>query len=568
MKFKDLAIYLMKLENVSSRIEITKILSELFKKADSDEIDKIVYLLLGILAPSYQGIVFNLAERMMVKVIAQASDKKPEEALALYKKSGDLGVVAQSLAKNSKGKGNLEVSSVYEKLLSVAKDTGEKSQERKIGAMVMLLGEMDALSARFVARIPTGNLRLGFSDRTIIDALSWMETGDKSKSAEIILAYEVMPDIGGLAKAVKQMGSHDLHKKIKPIVGIPVMPMLAQRLNSPDEMIKKMGKVAVEPKFDGLRILIHFDKGNIKAFTRNLNDVSSMFTEINKLGKYLNAKSVILDSEAIGLDPKTKKMVDFQTTMQRRRKHDIEKIADEIPINFQVFDLIYKDGISYMDKPYEVRRKELAKTIKKNNLFFVDEYIPTEDPQVIRTEHKKMLKYGLEGVIVKKFDSTYVPGRTGWRWVKMKEVEGSLGKLSDTIDCVIMGYTQGLGKRVSFGIGQFLAGIKDGDAFKTITKVGTGLTDMQFKELEKRLKKIVVKDMPKEYEVHKDLTPDYWVKPEVVVELAADEITKSPKHSSGFALRFPRLIKFRDDKSPRETTTSNEIDKLFKLQKS
>jgi DNA ligase-1 len=149
----------------------------------------------------------------------------------------------------------------------------------------------------------------------------------------------------------------------------------------------------------------------------------------------------------------------------------------------------------------------------------------------------------------------------------MKEEEESVGKLSDTIDCVIMGYTSGQGKRASFGIGQFLVGIKEGDSIKTLTKVGTGLTDDQFKELALRLKPLVVSEKPKEYEVHADLAPDYWVKPEVVVELAGDDLTISPKHTAGYALRFPRLVTFRDDKDVSGITTHKELKKIFELQK-
>jgi DNA ligase-1 len=149
----------------------------------------------------------------------------------------------------------------------------------------------------------------------------------------------------------------------------------------------------------------------------------------------------------------------------------------------------------------------------------------------------------------------------------MKEEEGKTGKLADTIDCVVMGYTRGRGKRAGFGVGQFLAGIRDGDIIKTITKVGTGLTDEQFKELNLRLKKLSTLKKPKEYEVHKDLTPDFWVTPDLIVELAADEITKSPKHSAGLALRFPRLIRFRDDKNISGVTTKKEVNEFFRMQK-
>ena len=168
--------------------------------------------------------------------------------------------------------------------------------------------------------------------------------------------------------------------------------------------------------------------------------------------------------------------------------------------------------------------------------------------------------------MVKRANSRYVPGRTGWRWVKMKESEKAAAKLADTLDLVVMGYTRGRGKRATFGVGQFFAGVKDGGKIKTVTKVGTGLTDKQFKELSARLNKISVKEKPKNYEVDKTLEPDFWVTPELVVEIAADEITKSPNHTAGMALRFPRLIKFRDDKSADQITTLEELKELAEMQ--
>jgi DNA ligase-1 len=572
MKFKNLALYLDRLEKTSSRIEITKILAELFKKTSKQEIRETVYLLLGSLAPSFSGTVFNIAEKLMLSALSQAFDTNPAEVKALYKQKGDLGNVAQALFRQkqtrlSKNKdSDLNITAVYQKLLKVAEDQGEKSVERKIKGIADLLKAIDPLSARFLARIPVGRLRLGFSDKTVLDALSWLECGDKSAKKHLESAYEVLPDVGLLAEKVKMQGIKKASQNIKPEIGIPVMPMLAQRLKSPEDMIKKMSLVSVEPKFDGLRVLIHFKKGKfVKAFTRNLNDISAMFPELQTIGKYISAREAILDSEAIGIDPQTKKMVDFQITMQRRRKYNIQKLSVDIPLKFQVFDLLYINGKSLMDHPYSQRRERLEKLILKNDYFIVDQKLITDSPDVIRAEHKKMLSIGLEGVMVKKLDSKYVPGRTGWRWVKMKEVEEAAGKLSDTIDCVVMGYTRGRGKRANFGLGQFLAGVSDKGKFKTITKVGTGLTDEQLKELAKKLEGIRLKQKPKEYEVHKDLEPDFWVLPQVVIELAADEITKSPKHSAGLALRFPRLVRFRDDKGPDQSTTLKEIKQIYKL---
>ncbi|MGA2910569.1 MAG: ATP-dependent DNA ligase [Candidatus Microgenomates bacterium] len=561
MQFKDLAVYLERLEKTSSRLEITRILTELYKASSTSEVDKVTYLSLGILAPNYEGVILNLAERMMIRVLAKAYGLTEEKVESEYKKSGDVGDTAQKLAG---GRGsNKSVTDVYEKLLEIAADNGEGSQERKIEKTAELLKSLDPLSVRFVSRIPIGRLRLGFSEKTVIDALS--SVGHFS-SKEIEDAYNIRPDIGYIARLVKEGNL----KSAKPEVGVPVVPMLAQRLNSVTEMIKKMGEVSVEPKFDGLRIFIHYRKKGdfIKIFTRNMNAIPlETFPELKEVGKFIKVQEVILDSEAIGVDPKREMFLDFQKTIQRRRKHEIAKNASEIPLQFQVFDILLVDGRSMINEPYIKRREELKKAVISGSILRVDENTVTSDPGVIKSMHQKYLKMGLEGVVVKKANGFYVSGRAGWNWVKMKEEEGRQGRLSDTVDCVVMGYTRGLGKRVGFGVGQFLAGIKDGDVFKTVTKVGTGLTDEQFRELKTRLTKIQVGQKPKEYEVNKDLFPDFWVEPEVVVELAADEITISPKHTAGYALRFPRLIRFRDDKSAEDATTARELNQIFKLQK-
>lgn len=565
MTFQQLSGYLQKLENVSSRIAITEILADLFRNTDAEESEKAAYLLLGTLAPSYRGIVFNIADKMMEEALAKAYGKTREEIHQLYKKLGDLGAVSSEL--NTNNKSTLSVNEVYEELLKVAHHEGEGSQEQKINSMAKLLTELDSLSSRYVTRIPVGKLRLGFSEKTILDALSWMEKGDKSGKSALEKAFIVLPDVGQLAKQVKLLGIEKASENIEPQVGVPIQPMLAQRIKSPKEMIAKMNRVAVEPKLDGLRILIHYKKGEAaKAFTRNLNEVGWMFPELEKIGEQLNAEQVILDAEAIGMDETRKQLADFQTTMQRRRKHEVGDFTSKIPITFYAFDVIKIDSRNLLNDDYLIRRDALEKLVKSGNLIKVVEHEITEEPEKIAALQKKAIEEGLEGVMVKRVDSGYVPGRTGWRWVKMKEAELATGKLSDTVDAVIMGYTQGRGKRASFGIGQFLAGVVDGEKIKTVTKVGTGLSDEDFRELYKRLKKIEVNEMPKEYEVHKNLAPDFWVLPEVVVELAADDLTKSPNHTAGYALRFPRLVKFRDDKSAKEATTVGEIVKLYKLQ--
>lgn len=576
MEFKELALYLAILERTSSRLEITRILSELYKKLTPQETDKTTYLLLGSLSASFDEKVFNIAEKMVIKAVALAFDSTTEEVTRDYKKMGDLGEAAYEIAKTNLSNvtlAKLTIQDTFSKLLTIAEYEGEGSQEKKISGLAELLKQFDPLSTKFIVRIPVGKLRLGFSEKTIIDALSFMEAGDKSKRLQLENAYNVLPDVGLLARFVKEKGIEATAKNITPVLGVPLLPMLAQRIKSPAEMIEKMKEVSIEPKFDGLRIQIHFKADGftggktVKAFTRNLNEVSWMFPELEKLAIQVKAKEAIFDSEAIGVNKELKTLANFQTTMSRRRKHDIEKIAKNVSIKFYVFDLMFRDGKSLIQNTYVQRRKELEKTIKKGKILEIVEFIKTIDPGDITRLMSTYKKDGLEGIIVKRFDSDYFAGRTGFRWVKMKEAEDSIAKLVDTVDPVVMGYYAGRGKRNTFGMGGFLVGIMDRGTIKTLTKIGTGLSDDQFRELKERLAKFEVSEKPKEYgEVHKTLIPDVWVAPSLIVEIAADEITQSPNHSSGYALRFPRLVKFRDDKKYTQGTDLEELKELFKLQ--
>lgn len=555
MLFSDFAKYLKRLEDTPSRLEITAILKELFSKTSKDEIKEVVYLSLGILAPNYEGILLNLAEKMVARAISIAYDKELDNVTKLYKQTGDLGNVTEKFS--TVDCSLLTVHEVFLKLLEIAKDGGEGSQDRKIELMADLLKNLDSLSVRYVTRIPVGKLRLGFSEKTILDAL---ECEDE--------AYNIRPDIGYIAELAKSLPAQAGRKlyAVSPKVGVPVVPMLAQRLNSTSEMIAKMGEVAVEPKFDGLRIFIHYRKKDdfLKIFTRNMNYLdSNIFPELKKVGEYIKADEIILDTEAVGLDPERQMFVDFQKTIQRRRKHEIEKSSNDIPLQFQVFDLLLVDGKSFIDKTYKERRQELEKRVMNGKLLKIDESTITRDPEVIRKLHEKYLKMGLEGVVVKRANGKYVSGRTGWNWVKMKEEEGMSGRLSDTLDCIVMGYFTGKGKRAQFGLGKILVGIKDGDSIRTLTKVGTGLTEDMLVEIKNKLNKLSSKMKPKEYETQKDLIPDVWASPSLVVEVTADSISKSTKHSLGLSLRFPRFIKIREDKSVNEATTLEELKEII-----
>src|SRR3972149_7642434 len=324
MQFSKLAQYFSRIEATPKRLEITAILAELLTESDSAEVDKICYLVLGQLAPLYEGVEFNLAGKMLMRVMAEAYGVSGAEAEKITKEKGDLGDAAELLSKKSNVKvKNLTVEEVYSKLREIAEDFGTGSQERKVRGMAELFQSLDPLSVRYVARIPVASLRLGFSDKTILDALSVAETGDKSLRPLIERAYNVSADIGRIAPLVKSKGKAGL-EKIGVTVGVPVRMAAAERLPDPKAILEKMdGKLAAEPKYDGFRVQVHLDKarrqesgdgseeqlglevsekghsslrslgegGWVRIFSRNLENTTPMFPEIAAAAQKLPVKS-------------------------------------------------------------------------------------------------------------------------------------------------------------------------------------------------------------------------------------------------------------------------------------
>lgn len=568
MTFGEYCSYLEKLEKLSSRLAITDTVVELLKKLHKNEIKVGVYLMLGELAPQFEAVKFAMADKMVIRALAQITSLDTVSLTKKYKLLGDLGLLAFEL-KTTTRKVERSLNEVYQIFREIAEDMGEGSQERKIDKLAKLIEESDELSRKYIARMVMGKLRLGFSDKTILDALSVMEKGDKSARKILDAVYQIRPDVGFLAEEVKEYGVKEAGQRVKAKVGVPVIPALCQRLNTAAEIVEKMNEVGVERKYDGTRVQIHAIKKNgkweVRTFTRNLEENSWMFPELENIGTHLEAESVILDSEAVGYDKKTDKILPFQMTITRKRKHGIEEASKTVPLRFFVFDILVKDGKDLLEMPYEARREVLKKTVRKNETVVVDETYRTEIATEVHKLHEQFLKEGFEGAVIKKWDGDYLPGRQGWNWVKIKESEGTTGKLMDTLDLVVMGYYRGRGKRSGFGIGAFLVGARKDEKILTVAKIGTGLSDETFIQLKKKLDALVVATQPKEYEVNKGLVPDVWVEPEVVVEIAADEITKSPIHTAGVALRFPRLVRFRDDKSEKEATTLAEMKKIGKV---
>ncbi len=599
MKFKELAEKLIEIEKYSSRLKMTALLAELWQKTNGEEARQIANLIQGQLQPAYDSLEFSLSEKMIGRALAKLVIKNgglkttggmnvdlfgtADETGILaqvkekQRQTGDWGEAAQLIVDDLdlKREKELTVTEVYVALVQIAKISGEGSQEEKLTQLVNLYEKLDAESVKVVSRIVIGKLRLGFSLMTILDSLSWSATGGKEETKELEEIYQKKADVGLLGESYLQLLTLNSRERLAKLRenyqlqwGVPITPALCQRLNSSGEIIEKMEKVIAEPKYDGMRIQIHLQKNEngtveVKAFTRSLEDVSQMFPELWKLGETLTVKEAIFDSEAVGFDGKTGKMLPFQETMTRRRKHNVDQKSQELPMKFFIFDILDLEGKDLINLPLNERKAILAEVLPKTDWSILAPYLITDQAEELHHYHQQKLAEGLEGAVIKQIDSVYQSGRKGWTWVKIKEEEGSRGKLNDTLDLVVMGYYFGKGKRHSFGVGAFLVGVPDNEGnFLTISKVGTGLSDEQFKELKQKSAPLEVKQAPVSYKVEKIITPDVWLAPELVAEIAADEMTKSSIHTSGYGLRFPRLIRWRSDKTPAEATDVEQLKEI------
>ncbi len=593
MKFAKLAEYFANLEKITSRNEMTVVLSLLFKAAEQDTIGKICYLLQGRVVPLYESLEFGMADKMVIRAIGEALNASIGDVTKVFKLTGDLGFTVEELRVKNKElriNKNTTVIDIFALLHKMASTTGEGSQDEKIKLLAEIIKSVDSLSARYIVRIVLAKLRLGFSDMTMLDGLSWMLVGSKGEKERLEKAYNVRPDLAFVAETVKAKGIAGL-SHIKPNPGTPIMMARANRLSSAHEIIEKIGQCAVEYKYDGLRVQAHYkriknSKSNyIKLFSRNLEDMTKMFPDIcEAIKKQITTDSAIFEGEIVAYNPETGVFVPFQETMQRKRKYDIQSKAAEIPVKLFAFEILYIDGKSLLDEPYRIRKKQLQDVIKSGStIVYAQEELVSTDEKIEEVFDDSIRKH-FEGIIAKKLDGLYEAGMRGWSWIKFKKAMSK--KLMDTVDVLVMGYTKGEGKRTNFGVGQFLTGVYDlkQEKYVTISKIGTGLTDEQFREFYKRVHKLETKEKPQEYDVEKLLTPDVWLKPGLVVEVSCDEITRSAVHSAGrvmepsksgkalsvklagFALRFPRLERFRDDKRPEDATSVKELESMFAAQ--
>jgi len=562
MRYSILADIYEELESTTKKLKKTDIIAGLLKKTSADELFRVVMLLSGTVYPPWEGEELGVAYQIMIKAISKATGISLEHVNEKYKKSGDLGLTAEVFAAKKTqrvlGEEPLTVKKVFENLQKLGRETGGGSQDRKLAILSELFAQATPKEARYIARTVLMELRVGVAEGLIRDAIA--------KAFDIPVeivenAWNVLPEYGEIAEIAKEKGVSGL-KKVELKLGTPFIVLLAEKSPDLKTAFESYKNLMMQYKYDGMRSLIHKKDNKVWLFTRRLEDVSAAFPEVIEYAKkYLKAKDIIVDGETLGLNAKTGKPIPFQKLSTRiKRKYDIEKAQKELPVEVNLFDIVYLNGKTLFDKPFAERWKILREHVKEIKGKF--QLANTDYPKDLKEAeryYKESLAAGNEGLIVKNLDALYVPGRSvAGGWLKVKPT-------LENLDVVIVGGTWGTGKRAGT-VGSLILGIRDSSTgkFLEIGMLGTGIkekktaeTDTTLIEMTKMLKPLITSEKGNTIKV----------KPKIVIEVAYEEIQKSPTYESGYALRFPRFIRLRPEKSIHEADDLNRVKKIYDMQK-
>lgn len=601
-----------KLEKISSRNEMTDVLSGFFKGLDGESAQIYAYLLQGRVCPLFVDREFNFSEISALKVLESICILRGLNlnVYQLRDELGDAGLVAERVFTSLNSMSSYTIRELYDSLWSLILYEGKDSVKYKSNKLAELLNKSDSIDAKYLIRLISGKLRLGCSDKTLLDAFSFLLSGSKDARDGLSRVYGTMSDLGHIAGLV--VGKEAEDKKLSHILslgivpGVPIFPQLVERVAGFDEAVERFPEGCyLQPKFDGLRSQAHLgvsysgsyyvetiwskyvqkeqglglfgeeiSSDNIRVFSRNLNDITEMFPEIVEEFVQLGLESCILDGEVVGWDNDLGKFLPFQDTMTRKRKYDIKEHSSTVPVKYFVFDILYLNGQDLTLMSLDERMKILQSILKnRSGNILLSDSIEVKDRVEIEDLFDKYVAEGLEGVILKRKNSVYLAGVRNFEWIKLKKTIEN--KVVDSIDAVVIGYYYGSGKQVEFGMGALLLGVynEEKDRFESVGKVGTGITEEMWGKISTRIKPLQVKSRPSSVlSVDRTLEPDIWVSPEVVVTVDADEITKSSVHSAGeeelgfgLSLRFPRLVDFDRDKKPEDATHVKEMIDLWSM---
>ncbi len=555
MKYSELVETYKELEATQSTLEKTSVLAELYIDA-GNELSEVVLLSMGRVSPAWKDLELGISSKTMVKIIRDATGRSESEIEDMWREKGDLGEVAEEMVDKKTQQRlmtqDLTVERLTDKLEKVARmgeGEGESvNMDTKRKEVADLISSAEPEEARYVTRTFLQNMRLGVGEGIVRDALA-EAFFDGEYVEDIQRAYDLTNDFTTVAEACK-----DGIEKVRELdiqLFRPVKSMLAKKIDTIEEGFEEVGRpAAIDYKFDGMRAQIHVKEGDIKVFTRRLEDVTRQFPDVVKaVRQNVKADRCIIDTEIVAYDPETGDSIPFQKLSKRiKRKYDIQKLKEQIPVEVRPFDLIYLEE-SMLDESYEDRWERLADAVEETEkeLRLTDHEV-TDQEEDVQQLQQQALANGHEGIMMKSLEAEYKPGSRVGYMVKLKPV-------METLDLAIIGGEWGEGRRSGW-IGSLKLGAYDPeeDEYLEVGKMATGLTDEQLEEITERLKPLITEEAGREIEV----------RPEVIVEVEYEEIQESPTYSSGYALRFPRMKQFRDDKE--DADTIEKVESLFRDQ--
>lgn len=556
-------------KNPSRLVKIDKI-SEFLRKTKIDELPMVTLMLQGKVFPSYSDNDIGIAGKMMVRIISKATGFSEREIMKIHNKKGDFGLTSEDV-KNRKrqstlGNRKLTVKNVFSNLRKLASTEGRGSQSVKMNLVRELITHSTPRESKYIVRTVLLELRIGVAAGVIRDSIARAflphenpeEMKKSVKAAE--WAWFLRSDYSEIARIAKEKGLPGL-KKIKPKLGLPVRPLLGEKSPGLKDALDSFEKCAVEFKYDGMRTQIHVKGDRVWLFTRRLEDVTDAFPDIVEMVKEcVKSDELIIEGEALGIDSKTGSPLPFQNLSQRiHRKYDIERMVKKIPVQVNLFDAIMVNGKTLFHTEFLKRRKILEGIIReKPGRFTLAEQLITKDLKKAERFYSRALRAKQEGVMVKNLEAFYHPGR---------RVAGGMLKvkpLMETLDLVITGAHWGTGKRAKW-LGSFILSCRKGEEFLECGMMGTGIKEKSAEKDDVTFERLTRILRP---HVSSEKGNKVIIKPSLVVEVAYEEIQKSPNYSSGYALRFPRLVRLRsDEKKPEQADTLERIEHLYGIQK-
>lgn len=567
MEFAEFAARAETIEAASADTEIISRVAELCTDA-GDALSAVVRFVQGRVFPAWSSQTLDIGPSLCYQAIARAAGPNINEndVERCVAETGDIGAAAaafdlggqRGLAAFAGGEDTLRVQEIADELTTLAEMSGAGSQDRKLDALFGLFNRCTDTEAKYLARLVLEELRIGVGGGTVRDAIS--EAFEVSTAA-VERALQVSNDYGLVAETAREQGTGGL-EAIKLEVGRPVQAMLAQA-GTVTEALEEWDAVAVETKYDGARVQVHYDESGVRLFSRNMEEVTEPLPEIVETIDEHCEYPAILDGEVVAVD-EAGNPLPFQEILRRfRRKYDIEQARADVETRLHVFDCLHapesvhqrlqkrdvaftdgevrsSGGIDLLDAPLRVRRQYLNETISSGTVSVT----VTDDSDQIETIETEALEAGHEGIMLKNPAAAYTPGRRGKDWLKRKpDVE--------TLDLVVIGAEWGEGRRANL-FGTFELAARDEDGYKRVGNVATGVTDEQLETLTDQLTDHV------QTETGQHVT----FEPAVVFEVGYEEIQRSPSYEAGYALRFPRFIERRTDKDPAGADTVDRIEGL------